>query len=129
MVKNLPAMQGTRVQSLGWEDPLEKEMAPHSSILAWRIPVDRRARWAACSPWSHTESNTAEAAKQQQKHTLSQDVRCSPLCAIVGPCCLSILYQPASANLKLPHLPSPTCSLWATTSLCSMSLILFLFHR
>ena len=38
MVKNLPAMQETRVQSLGWEDPLEKEMATHSSIPAWNIP-------------------------------------------------------------------------------------------
>ena len=34
-------------QILGWEDPLEKEMATHSSILAWRIPVDKRAWWAA----------------------------------------------------------------------------------
>ena len=38
MVKNLPAMQETWAQSLGWEDPLEKEMATHSSMLAWRIP-------------------------------------------------------------------------------------------
>ena len=38
MVKNLPAMQETWVQSLGWEDSLEKRMATHSSILAWRIP-------------------------------------------------------------------------------------------
>ena len=38
MVKNLPAMQMTQVQSLGWEDALEKGMATHSSILAWRIP-------------------------------------------------------------------------------------------
>ena len=38
MVKNLPAMQETWVQSLGQEDPLEEEMATHSSILAWRIP-------------------------------------------------------------------------------------------
>ena len=37
-VKNLPAMQETRVQSLGWEDPLEKEMATHSRILAWEVP-------------------------------------------------------------------------------------------
>ena len=37
-VKNLPAMQETQVQSLGWEDSLEKEMATHSSILAWKIP-------------------------------------------------------------------------------------------
>ena len=38
MVKNLPTVQETRVQSLGVEDPLEEEMATHSSILAWRIP-------------------------------------------------------------------------------------------
>ena len=38
LVKNLPAMQETPVRSLGWEDLLEKEMATHSSILAWRIP-------------------------------------------------------------------------------------------
>ena len=38
LVKNLPAMQETWIQFLGWEDPLEKEMATHSSILAWRIP-------------------------------------------------------------------------------------------
>ena len=37
-VKNTPAMQETWVQSLGWEDPLEKGMATHSNILAWRIP-------------------------------------------------------------------------------------------
>ena len=37
-VKNLPAIQETWVQPLGWEDPLEKEMATHSRILAWKIP-------------------------------------------------------------------------------------------
>ena len=38
MVKHLPTMRETWVQSLGWEDPLEKEMAPHSTTLAWKIP-------------------------------------------------------------------------------------------
>ena len=38
MVKDLPAVQETWVQSLGWEDPLEKEMTTHSSILTWEIP-------------------------------------------------------------------------------------------
>ena len=38
IVKNCPAMQGTRLQYMGWEDPLEKAMATHSSVLAWRIP-------------------------------------------------------------------------------------------
>ena len=46
MVKNLPVMWETWVLSLGWEDPLEKDMATHSSILAWSIPMDRRA-WQA----------------------------------------------------------------------------------
>ena len=41
--KGSPAMQETWVQSLGWEDPLEEGMASHSSILAWRIPIDRGA--------------------------------------------------------------------------------------
>ena len=46
MIKILPAMGETWVQSLGWEDPLEKGMATHSSILAWKIPTDREAWWA-----------------------------------------------------------------------------------
>ena len=41
MVKKLPAMQETRVRSLGWEDPLEKGKAIHSSILPWRIQIHR----------------------------------------------------------------------------------------
>ena len=46
MVKDLPAMQETWVQSLAWEDPLEEGMATHSNILAWRIPMDQVA-WQA----------------------------------------------------------------------------------
>ena len=46
MVKNLPAIQETKVWSLGWEDPLKEHIATHSSILAWRIPMDRKA-WQA----------------------------------------------------------------------------------
>ena len=42
--KNLPAVQETRVQALGWEDPLEKEMATHSSIRAWKIPWTEKPR-------------------------------------------------------------------------------------
>ena len=45
-VKNLPAVWETWVRSLGWEDPLEEGMATHSSILVWRIPMDRGA-WRA----------------------------------------------------------------------------------
>ena len=46
-VKNPPAMWETWILSLHWEDPLEEGMATHSSILAWRIPKDRRAWWAS----------------------------------------------------------------------------------
>ena len=46
MVKTPPAMQGTQVRFLAWKDPLEKEMATHSSILAWENPMDREAWWA-----------------------------------------------------------------------------------
>ena len=59
MVKNLPAMQETWVQSLGWEDSLEEVMTTHSSILAWRIPMDRGAWWAAVHG-GHKESDTTE---------------------------------------------------------------------
>ena len=45
MVKHLPTIQETQVRSLGWEDPLEKEMATHSSTLAWKIPrTEERGR-------------------------------------------------------------------------------------
>ena len=58
-MKNLPAMQETWVQSLGWEDPLEKGMATHSNILAWRIPMER----GACGLWGHKESDMNERVK------------------------------------------------------------------
>ena len=46
MVKNPPAKQETWVRSLGWEDPLEEDLATHCTILAWRIPTERGAWWA-----------------------------------------------------------------------------------
>ena len=58
MVKCLPAMQETWVQSLGWEDPLEKAMAPHSSTLAWKIPWWRSL--VGSSPWGRKESDTTD---------------------------------------------------------------------
>ena len=58
MVKNLPAVLYTQVQSLGQEYPLEKGMATHSSILAWRSPKDRGAWWATVH--GVKESDTTE---------------------------------------------------------------------
>ena len=54
LVNNLSAVQEIWVRSLGWEDPLEKGTATHSSILAWRIS------WTAHSPWGLKESDTTE---------------------------------------------------------------------
>ena len=58
MVNNLPAMQETQLRSLGWKDPLEKGMATHSSILAWRIPWTEEP--GNYSPWAHKEMDTTE---------------------------------------------------------------------
>ena len=57
-VKNLPAVQETQVQSLGREDPLGKEMATYSSILAWKIPSQRSL--VGCNSWHRKESGTTE---------------------------------------------------------------------
>ena len=59
LLKNLPAMLETWVQSLGWEDPLKKGKATHSSILARRI-----------SPWGHKESDTTEQLSLVFEHLL-----------------------------------------------------------
>ena len=58
MVKRLSKMRETWIQSLGWEYPLEKETATHSSILAWRIPG--HGSLAGYSPWGHKELDTIE---------------------------------------------------------------------
>ena len=57
-VKRLPTMQATQVRSLGWEVPLEKEMATHSSILAWKSPWTEEP--LGYSPWGHKELDTVE---------------------------------------------------------------------
>ena len=67
IVKNLPAMQETWTQSLGQEDPLEKDMETHSSILAWRIPQQRSL--AGYSPWDQRELDTTEWLTHTHTHT------------------------------------------------------------
>ena len=66
VVKNLPVMWETRVRSLDQEDPLEKEMATHSSILAWEIPMDKKSL-AGYSSWGHKRVGHELATKQQQQ--------------------------------------------------------------
>ena len=65
MVENLPAMQEAQVRSLGWEDPLEEGMATHSSILAWRIPMDRGTWWATV----HRVTKSQTQLKRLSMHT------------------------------------------------------------
>ena len=66
-VKNLLAMQETQGQSLGWEDPLEKGMATHSNILAWRITWTGGVWWATVH--GVTESDTTERLTHTHTHT------------------------------------------------------------
>ena len=81
MIKNLPAMQETWVRSLGWEDPLEEGMAIHSSILAWRIPMDRGA-WQATvhgvaksrTRLSDTTQHTARMGREAFAIVATEDV-------------------------------------------------------
>ena len=56
-IKNLPARQESRVQSLGWEDPLEEGMATHSSFLSWRIPMDKGAWWPTVHGVAQSQHN------------------------------------------------------------------------
>ena len=61
LVKHLPAVQETQVQSLGWEDPLGKEMATRSNILAWKNPMDRGA-------WATRVHGTAKSQMTEHHH-------------------------------------------------------------
>ena len=70
MVKNLPAMWETWVGSLGWEDPLEQGMATHSSILAWRIPMDRGAWRATVHGVTKSQKQLSTAQHKAEQNTL-----------------------------------------------------------
>ena len=66
-LKNLPAARETQVRSLGWEDPLEEGMATHSSILAWRIPMDRGAWRAAVHGFAKSRTRLSKSHGHTQK--------------------------------------------------------------
>ena len=70
-VKSLPAVRETWVRSLGWEGPLEEGMATHSSILVWRIPMDRKAWWATVHVVA--ESNTTEQLNTAQQEKAEKE--------------------------------------------------------
>ena len=69
MVKNSPAKQEMRVPSLGWDDPLEKEMATHSSVLDWQIPWTEESGWLQSMGWRRAGHDLL--TKQQQQHSRS----------------------------------------------------------
>ena len=78
MVKNLPEMQETWVQSLGWEDPLEESMATQSSMLAWRIPMDRGAWWATVHGCTELHTTKRSTGRREDKALVTQ--LCLTLC-------------------------------------------------
>ena len=87
-----------QVQTLGWEDPLEKELATHSSILTWRIPMDRGA--AAAGDWRATVHGGAESdTTEKLTHTPCQ--KTASLCCDQG---LSLHSIQVPKNITLPTL-------------------------
>ena len=75
MVENIPAMQETWVRSLGWEDPLDEGMATHSSILAWRIPMDREAWWATVHGVAQSQIQLKRLSSSSSSIDLENELR------------------------------------------------------
>ena len=96
-IKNSPTSVGELVQSLGWEDTLEKEMAIHSSILAWRISMDREAWWATVhgirhvfdsfeTPWTGAHFSVLHHLSElAQTHLLWVSDAIQPSCPLLSP--------------------------------------------
>ena len=83
-------MQDTRVQSLGWKDLLEKEMATHSSVLAWKIHGQKNL--VGYSPWGRKESDTTERLSDLLNILFPygfHSIECNSPSCTVGPCCSS----------------------------------------
>ena len=76
--------------SLGWEDPLEKEMAPHSSLLAWRIPWTEEP--GGLSPWGHKESDTTESDLAQPSYIWISDKLWILFFSVCPRCCMGHTY-------------------------------------
>ena len=100
MVKNPPAKQEMRVGSLGWENPLEKEMATHSSILALETPwIEEPGR--LYSPWGHQRVGHDLVTKQQQQQQINVcecrkiiSLSEGGLCGGCGYCCIQCFLSP-----------------------------------
>ena len=101
MVKNPPAMQETRVRSLGWEDPLEERMATHSSILPWRIPMDRGAWRATVHGVAKSQTRLSDYVQQRLGTVLSLS---HLILEFIGSCFMSfpVLHSPTLLCGPLP---------------------------
>ena len=75
MIKNPPAMWETWFRSLGWEDPLDEGMATHSSILAWRIPMDREAWWATVHGVAQSQIQLKRLSSSSSSIDLENELR------------------------------------------------------
>ena len=114
-------MQETRVQSLVWEDPMEKGMATHSSVLAWRIPgMGEPAGLPSMGSHrvGHDWSDLAAAAAASLKWTLSQTTVCVCVCVLVSQLCLT-LCDPVYCSLpgsSVPQILQARMLQWVTIS-------------
>ena len=126
LVKNLPAVQETRVPFLGWEDPPEKEMATHSSILAWRIP--RTEEPGGLQSTGSQESDTTQKLNHYHYLVISSGLYCV--------CVLFCLLYFASCGLSqkiqgfcLPwkNLSQPSLSLVVSLSIISLCILNIVF--
>ena len=116
MVKNLPAMLETQVQSLGQEDPLEKGMATHSSILAWRIP------------WTEEAGRLQSMASQRVRHNWATSTFCLSHCEL-GDKYLSVCALDSATNLQRPRFWKRKEKIWFKDSNiwnCNTAIIIFI---
>ena len=109
MVTNLPAMKETWVRSLGWKDPLEKEMATHSRILAWRIPWIKEPDGLS-NPWGRKEPLTTEPLTSHTKeYKLSPNTLCPQHSASPSP---ALSWGPCVCLAQCPKFLFSSCMLW-----------------
>ena len=119
MVKHLSTMLETRIWSLGWEDPLEKEMAAHSSILAWKIPWT--SNLVGYRPWGRKESDTTgrllsltHSAYKLNKQGDNIQPWCPPFPIWNQSVVESLSILPVSLTQKLRVMLYSSCHTWGT---------------
>ena len=105
-VKHMPTMQETRVQSLGWEDPLEKEMAPHSSVLAWKIPWTEepgRLQFRGSQSWTRLSNFTFTFTFYHEAYRILIPNQGSNLCCLQHKLRVLTTEQPGKSHDSFLH--------------------------